>query len=212
MADVIKPNKDRRTEPKTLSCYDCAKAKGNLTVNNRLAVAYYRQAAINCANIIEICNLNRICNLNAFFFKLIETKVGHKSTIKVSGLSELLGSKLSALRVLPPGLIVAVICFSTATVTEIVSNFATAMILMPIFSEMALTIGVNPLYLLLPCAVLCSYAFMLPVATVANALVFENGNMRIMDMAFWGGYDMNWTLPTWVVVYPTTPRPAVTFP
>ncbi|GBN37148.1 Solute carrier family 13 member 5 [Araneus ventricosus] len=102
--------------------------------------------------------------------------------LQVSGLSELLGSKLSALRVLPPGLIVAVICFSTATVTEIVSNFATAMILLPIFSEMALTIGVNPLYFLLPCAVVCSYAFMLPVATVANALVFENGNMRIMDM------------------------------
>ncbi|GBN52481.1 Solute carrier family 13 member 5, partial [Araneus ventricosus] len=101
---------------------------------------------------------------------------------QVSGLFELLGSKLSALSVLPPGLIVAVICFSTATVTEIVSNPAAAMILLPIVSELALAIGVNPLYLLLPCDIVCSYAFMLPVATIPNALVFENSNMKVMDM------------------------------
>ncbi|GBN63599.1 hypothetical protein AVEN_245564-1 [Araneus ventricosus] len=59
-----------------LAFVECAKAKRNLTVNNRLTAAYYRQAAVNCSNIIAICNLNG-------FFKLIETKVGRKSTIKV---------------------------------------------------------------------------------------------------------------------------------
>ncbi|XP_055935979.1 Na(+)/citrate cotransporter-like [Argiope bruennichi] len=102
--------------------------------------------------------------------------------IQVSGLSDLLGSKLSALRVLSPGLIVTVTCFSTAMITEIISNFAATVILLPILSEIALTIGVNPLYLMLPCAIVCSYAFMLPISTVPNAFVFDSGNMKLMDM------------------------------
>lgn len=46
----------------------------------------------------------------------------------------------------------------------------------------ALNIKVNPLYLMLPAAVCCSYAFMLPVATPPNAIVFAAANMRSQDM------------------------------
>lgn len=42
--------------------------------------------------------------------------------------------------------------------------------------------GVNPLYLMIPTTVVCSYAFMLPVATPPNAVAFESGNMRTFDM------------------------------
>ncbi|KAF8766871.1 Solute carrier family 13 member 5 like protein [Argiope bruennichi] len=100
-----------------------------------------------------------------------------------SGLSELLGEKLSSLNVLPPGAVVAIICFMTAMITEIASNTTAATILLPVLNQMAISIGVNPLCLMLPVSIVCSYAFMLPVATPPNAIAFENGNMRTIDMA-----------------------------
>ncbi|GBN82575.1 Solute carrier family 13 member 5 [Araneus ventricosus] len=101
---------------------------------------------------------------------------------QVSGLSTSVGSILSELKTLPPSLVVAITCFSTAAATEIFSNLTVTMIFLPILSQMALSIGVNPLYLMLPATVVASYAFMLPVATVPNAIVFEEGNMKMMDM------------------------------
>ncbi|KFM67628.1 Solute carrier family 13 member 5, partial [Stegodyphus mimosarum] len=100
-----------------------------------------------------------------------------------SGLSKLLGNQLASLAVIPPGAVVAIICFMTAMLTEIVTNSTTATILLPVFNQMAISIRVNPLYLMLPVSVVCSYAFMLPVATPPNAIAFENGNMRTVDMA-----------------------------
>ncbi|GFT04206.1 hypothetical protein NPIL_600701 [Nephila pilipes] len=100
-----------------------------------------------------------------------------------SGLSELLGIKLSSLKVLPAGAIVAIICFMTAMLTEIASNTTTATILLPVLNQMAISIGVNPLFLMLPVSIVCSYAFMLPVATPPNAIAFESGNMNTVDMA-----------------------------
>ena len=44
------------------------------------------------------------------------------------------------------------------------------------------SIGVNPLYLMMPCTVSASFAFMLPVATPPNAIVFAYGHMKIIDM------------------------------
>ncbi|CAL1267387.1 unnamed protein product [Larinioides sclopetarius] len=102
---------------------------------------------------------------------------------EVSGLSTLLGEKLSSLNVLPPGAVVAIICFMTAMITEIASNTTSATIILPVLNQMALSIGVNPLFLMLPVSVVCSYAFMLPVATPPNAIAFESGNMRTIDMA-----------------------------
>ncbi|CAL1267394.1 unnamed protein product [Larinioides sclopetarius] len=101
---------------------------------------------------------------------------------KVSGLNNSIGSMLSKLRTLPSGLIVAITCFSTAAATEIFSNLSVTMIFLPILNQTALSIGVNPLYLMLPTTAAASYAFMLPVATLSNAIVFEEGNMKMMDM------------------------------
>uniref|UniRef100_A0A2C9M972 Citrate transporter-like domain-containing protein n=1 Tax=Biomphalaria glabrata TaxID=6526 RepID=A0A2C9M972_BIOGL len=57
---------------------------------------------------------------------------------------------------------------------------------MPIMSQLALTTGVHPLYYMLPTALACSFAFMLPVATPPNAIVFAYGRIRIVDMALAG--------------------------
>ncbi|GBN29665.1 Solute carrier family 13 member 5 [Araneus ventricosus] len=60
---------------------------------------------------------------------------------QVSGLSNSVGSMLSSLRALPPGLVVAITCFSTTLATEIFSNITVTMILLPIVNQMALSIG-----------------------------------------------------------------------
>uniref|UniRef100_A0A0P6DMV8 Solute carrier family 13 member n=1 Tax=Daphnia magna TaxID=35525 RepID=A0A0P6DMV8_9CRUS len=101
---------------------------------------------------------------------------------KASGLSSWLGDQLAVLSFLPPFAIMLIICIMTAAVTEVASNTATANILLPILAEMAVTIKVNPLFLMLPATVTCSYAFMLPVATPPNAIVFAAGRMNPTDM------------------------------
>ncbi|CAL4060255.1 unnamed protein product, partial [Meganyctiphanes norvegica] len=101
---------------------------------------------------------------------------------KKSHLDDWIGSQLTYFDVMPKELIVFVVCLMTAMLTEVASNTATASILMPVLNKMAIGINVNPLYLMLPAAVTCSYAFMLPVATPPNAIVFGAANMKSKDM------------------------------
>jgi len=109
---------------------------------------------------------------------------------KVSGLSVWLGTKLTSLEVLPPFALMLVICIMTAAVTEVASNTATANIVLPIIAKMAEISHINPLTLMVPVAVTCSYAFMLPVATPPNAIVFAAAKMRPLDMIK-AGFLMN---------------------
>nr|CAH0100027.1 unnamed protein product [Daphnia galeata] len=101
---------------------------------------------------------------------------------KISGLSKWLGHQLSALEVLPPFSILIICCTLTTWMTEIVSNTATANIVLPILAQMAETIHVNPLYLMIPAAATCCYTFVLPVGTPANAIVYNSAKMKPLDM------------------------------
>ena len=72
--------------------------------------------------------------------------------------------------------------------TEITSNLATTAMLLPVLVALAETIGVNPYYLLIGATVAASCAFMLPVATPPNAVVFGSKILKIDDMikkGFW---------------------------
>ena len=91
-----------------------------------------------------------------------------------------------------------IIALSTTMVTEVASNTATANILVPILSQMSLSLCSNPIYLTLTAAVTCSYAFMLPVATAPNAIVFGASTMKTSDMMK-AGFIMNviCVLTTW---------------
>uniref|UniRef100_T1J6D4 Citrate transporter-like domain-containing protein n=1 Tax=Strigamia maritima TaxID=126957 RepID=T1J6D4_STRMM len=109
---------------------------------------------------------------------------------KVSGLSHWMGKQLMYFKVMDPIIIVAVTSAMTAVLTQVASNTATATILLPVLAEMAEGIGVNPLYLMLPAVSACSYAFVLPIATPPNAVVFESGQMTNADM-FKPGIVMN---------------------
>ena len=101
---------------------------------------------------------------------------------KVSGLSVLIGDRLSFAFGLPPVALVFIVCLFTAMVTEVSSNTATATILMPVLAAAAQDAGVNPMYLMLPTTLTCSYAFMLPVATAPNAIVHQAGGLKTGDM------------------------------
>ena len=105
------------------------------------------------------------------------------SGFKVSHLSVWLGEKLQGLGSLPPFFIVACICLFITFLTELTSNTATAEILLPILAALAVSIKLNPLLLMIPGTLSCSFAFMLPVATPPNAIVFGTDRLRVSDMA-----------------------------
>jgi len=100
-----------------------------------------------------------------------------------SGLSEWLGSNLGALKGLSTILFIFMICLLVTFLTEVTSNVATASIFMPIMGSLAVGVGFHPYMLMLPAVLSASCAFMLPVATPPNAIVFGSGKVSILDMA-----------------------------
>jgi sodium-dependent dicarboxylate transporter 2/3/5 len=105
------------------------------------------------------------------------------SGFKESGLSQWLGTQLKGLQNLHPIFIVAAICLLITFLTELTSNTATAEILLPVLAALAVSIKINPLLLMIPGTLSCSFAFMLPVATPPNAIVFGTGRLQISQMA-----------------------------
>uniref|UniRef100_A0A8K9WXI9 Solute carrier family 13 member 5a n=1 Tax=Oncorhynchus mykiss TaxID=8022 RepID=A0A8K9WXI9_ONCMY len=101
---------------------------------------------------------------------------------EVSGLSRWLGDQMIPLCSIPPWAIAVILCLLTAIFTECASNVATATLFLPILASMSQSIGVNPLYVMVPCTLSASFAFMLPVATPPNAIVFSYGYLKVSDM------------------------------
>ena len=99
-----------------------------------------------------------------------------------TGLSHLIASKLTFLNDYPIWLIVGIICISVSFLTEITSNTATTAVLMPILLSTAEAINVNPIILMLPATISASFAFMMPVATAPNAIIFSSGKVPIKVM------------------------------
>ena len=99
-----------------------------------------------------------------------------------SGLAAYIGSLLSGLHTLSPLVLVIIVCALLTFLTELTSNTATTQIFLPILAALAMAIGVNPLLLMIPATLSASCAFMLPVATPPNAIVFATGEVRMKDM------------------------------
>ncbi|XP_074528665.1 solute carrier family 13 member 2 [Halichoeres trimaculatus] len=99
-----------------------------------------------------------------------------------SGLSLWLGESLTPLQKIPPYAISLLLCLLVATFTECSSNTATTTLFLPILASMAMAIKIHPLYVMLPCTIAASLAFMLPVATPPNAIAFSFGNLKVFDM------------------------------
>lgn len=99
-----------------------------------------------------------------------------------SGLAEWIGSQLTSLKGLPIFILVLVLIAAVNFLTEITSNLATTAMLLPILAPMALSLDIHPYVLMVSATVAASCAFMLPVATPPNAVVFGSGYLRIPDM------------------------------
>jgi sodium-dependent dicarboxylate transporter 2/3/5 len=104
------------------------------------------------------------------------------SGFQESGLTRWLGEQLSTFHFMPLILIIMLICLLTTFTTEFASNTAMASTLLPIIAGLAVAININPILLMIPVTISSSTAFMLPVATPPNAIVFGSGYIRIRDM------------------------------
>lgn len=103
-------------------------------------------------------------------------------------LSKWLGASMEPLADVSTVVLVAAVCLVVTFLTEVTSNTATTTILMPILAAVSLSTGLSPLALMLPAALSASFAFMLPVATAPNAIVFATGHVTVPQMAkagFW---------------------------
>lgn len=100
-----------------------------------------------------------------------------------SGLSRAIGDQLAVLASLHPLAMIATIALIVTFLTETTSNTATTILLMPILASAALGAGIDPGLLMVPAAMSASCAFMLPVATAPNAIVFGSGQVTVASMA-----------------------------
>tara|TARA_B100001769_G_scaffold110665_1_gene86096 strand:- start:2858 stop:4291 length:1434 start_codon:yes stop_codon:yes gene_type:complete len=105
-----------------------------------------------------------------------------------SGLSIWFGNNLTSLNGLPMILLILSIVTSVNFLTEMTSNLATTAMLLPVLAAIGLEMNIDPLILMISATMAASCAFMLPVATPPNAIVFGAGYLRIPDMikkGFW---------------------------
>lgn len=103
--------------------------------------------------------------------------------MKESGLSLWFGQHLAGLASLHPMLIILTICLVITFLTELTSNTATTEMALPILAGIAITTDINPLVLMIPATMSASMAFMLPVATPPNAIIFGSGRISVGQMA-----------------------------
>ena len=144
------------------------------------------------------------------------------SAFKESGLSIWVGEQLSDIGSLHPIIIIAIISITMTFLTELTSNTATTEMLLPVLAGLSVSTGINPLLLMLPATISASMAFMLPVATPPNAIVFGSNKITVMEMArtgivlnllgvivitlvtyFWGSWVFDISpdvMPSWAVI------------
>ncbi len=107
---------------------------------------------------------------------------------KSSGLTAYLASQLTALEGVPMVIFILAVVALTVFLTEITSNTATATLLVPVMGASAIALGIHPFGPIVAACVSASCAFMLPVATPPNAVVFGSGCVNVPQMARSGLY------------------------
>ncbi|MEM1087745.1 MAG: DASS family sodium-coupled anion symporter, partial [Pseudomonadota bacterium] len=102
--------------------------------------------------------------------------------VSSTGLSAWIGEQLSVMGGWPPLLFIAAVVVLVIFLTELTSNVATMTTLAPILGALSVGVGVAPASLLAPAAVAASCAFMLPVATAPNAIIYASGEVSVNQM------------------------------
>jgi len=114
---------------------------------------------------------------------LFAAGIAMAKAFKITGISAALGDVLGGVTALPLPLLIGLICLSVTFLTEVTSNMATAALLLPILAAAAMADHIAPELLMVPAAISASCAFMLPVATAPNAIVFGAGHFDVRKMA-----------------------------
>jgi len=104
------------------------------------------------------------------------------SGFEESGLSAWVGEQMVGMNHFSPVFLVASVCTMLTFMTELTSNTATTQVILPIIGSLSVAIQTNPLLLMIPATLSASCAFMLPVATPSNAIIFGTGEVRMQDM------------------------------
>lgn len=126
---------------------------------------------------------------------------------KATKLADWIGNQVSLLEAAPILVLVIAVVTLIIFLTELTSNTATSAMVMPILSAVAIGLGQSPLLLIVPAAIAASCAFMLPVATPPNAIVFGSGYVTIPQMVK-SGFGLNvlgivvTVLVTYLIVIP----------
>ncbi|MGF1642534.1 MAG: SLC13 family permease [Thiotrichales bacterium] len=104
------------------------------------------------------------------------------AAVQANGVAEWLGTHTTALAAWPPWLVILLVVAAVVFLTELTSNTATTATLVPILAALAPGLGLHPYALIVPAAIGASFAFMMPVATPPNAIVFGTGHLTIPQM------------------------------
>lgn len=99
-----------------------------------------------------------------------------------SNLSKLIGHEFIALKTFPFIVLIVILCTVVVFTSELTSNTAQTAIILPILASLSKEIGINPLAVMIPVTFSVSLAFMLPVGTPPNAIVFGSGRLKVWDM------------------------------
>ena len=107
-----------------------------------------------------------------------------------TGLSEFIGNQLKSIGDFPPFLLLIITAASISFLTELTSNTATTQMILPILAPVSVALGMNPLLIMITATLSASMAFMLPVATPPNTIVFASSRINIKDMVK-AGFRLN---------------------
>ena len=104
------------------------------------------------------------------------------SAIERSGVGDWIGAGVAQVGALPVVLLIALVCAIVVALTELTSNTATTAAFVPVLAAAAPALGIDPALMVIPVALAASAAFMMPVATPPNAIVFASGQVTIPQM------------------------------
>lgn len=99
-----------------------------------------------------------------------------------SGLTAWIGNKLTLLKGVQPWVVILIVVAVVNYLTELTQNMATCTLMLPILAALSEAVSIHPYALMIPMTIASSCAFMLPVATAPNAIVFGSGKLEIKDM------------------------------
>jgi len=113
---------------------------------------------------------------------LIGGGFGLAAGMERSGLNAWVGEQLKVLESWDSVAVLFVVLIIISVITQVASNTATASMMLIVLLQLSKTLKMNPLFLMISATLTCSCAFMLPVSTAPNAIVFEASGMRTLEM------------------------------